>query len=410
MKIAYLIADFPKHSETFVSREVAKLKELGCPVEVFALGRPAGRELEMLDSRTVALVDDTRYLPRGRGILLEQLRTGRAFRDVRHTWQVTRESVRLSRAATLRRNPVGLAQRALYLADLMASRGIEHLHAHWPYPSQVAHLASGLTGIPFSVSIHAHEVEHENGHFREIFKRLSFAVFCNRAAMTHLLAMLPPGSESRCHLVYHGVDLSHFRPLPFPASTSPLRVVSAGRLETTKGFDRLIRGCAAARSEGVQVELTILGAGPEKARLESLATELGFSGALSMPGWVAHDRVRHYMESAHVFALTADTNYHDGLPNVALEALASGRPAILSPLPAAAEFVTHGQEAFILGAPDDLEGLKSALRLAAGNAEKLSEMSRAARKRVERDFDAEVHVRQLMSLFERSRGRRRAGD
>jgi glycosyltransferase involved in cell wall biosynthesis len=400
MKIAYLVADFPKHSETFVAREVIKLRELGCPIEVFAFGRPLGPDIQKLDAGAITLMNDVHYVPRGGKILLEHLRHGKLLRHMNRTWGIVRESKELSRAATLERSPMGLAQRALELADVMAARGIEHIHAHWPYPSQVAHLISRLTGIPYSVSIHAHEVEHENGHFRDIFKTLSFAVFCNRAAMNHLLTLLPAGYEARCHLVYHGVDLSRFEQLPFPTSTSPLRVLSAGRFETTKGFDRLIRGCAAARSEGVSIELTILGEGPQRDELLSLAASLGFSDALEMPGWVPHDQVRRYMESAHLFALTADTDYHDGLPNVALEALACGRPAVLSPLPAAPEFVAHGREAFILSAPDNLEGLRTFLRSAARAPGQLLEMGRAARERVERDFDADVHARRLKRLFE----------
>ncbi len=401
MKIAYLVADFPKHSETFVAREVIKQRELGCLIDVFAFGRPVGSDLQKLDAERIALMNDVHYVPRGGKILWKHLRRGRLLRHVDRTWEIVRESEELSRAATRKRSPIGLAQRALELADVMASRGIEHIHAHWPYPSQVAHLINLLTGIPYSVSIHAYEVGHENGHFPEIFKTLSFAVFCNGAAMNHLLAQLPAGSEARCHLVYHGVDLSRFARLPFPTSTSPMRVLSAGRFESTKGFDHLIRGCAAARSDGVSIELTILGDGPQRGQLQSLAASLGFSHTLHMPGWVPHDQVRGYMESAHFFALTADTNYHDGMPNVALEALACGRPVVLSPLPAASEFVTHGREAFILKAPDDLEGLRAFLRSA---PDKLVEMGRAARERVERDFDADVHARRLKDVFDSRSG------
>jgi len=57
----------------------------------------------------------------------------------------------------------------------------------------------------------------------------------------------------------------------------------------------------------------------------------------------------------------ADTNFHDRLPNVVLEAMAAGRPVILSPLPAAQEALTDGAEGFILSSAQDEEGFAAAL-------------------------------------------------
>ena len=91
-----------------------------------------------------------------------------------------------------------------------------------------------------------------------------------------------------------------------------------------------------------------------ESELKRLAAELDFSDRLSMPGWVAQESVARFMQEAHVFALLADTEFHDGLPNVVLEAMASGRPVILSPLPAASEAVTSGQEGFVLPDAQDV--------------------------------------------------------
>jgi glycosyltransferase involved in cell wall biosynthesis len=113
--------------------------------------------------------------------------------------------------------------------------------------------------------------------------------------------------------------------------------------------------------------------------------------------------VQDYLARAHVFALLADTTFHDGLPNVVLEAMASGRPVILSPLPAAGEAVEHGREGFILDAPDDLEGFVAALDKLRQAPEQALRMADAARARVVAEHDAGLQIARLRELFNQRR-------
>ena len=248
------------------------------------------------------------------------------------------------------------------------------------------------------MSIHAHEVEHDYGHIPVLFDSIEFAVFCNQAALDRLIENVPSARE-RCHLVYHGVDLELFRPLPLPDAAAPLHVISAGRLTRTKGFDRLVRGCARLSDTGVDIKLTILGTGEIMSELRTLAEELGFYAQLCLPGWVPYHRVPEYIKDAQVFALIADTSYDDGLPNVLLEAMACGRPVIVSPLPAAGEAIANGVEGYILESANDIGGLVTALRSFATQPAQVRQIGAAARRRVEADFDARRQIPKLMDLF-----------
>ena len=256
-----------------------------------------------------------------------------------------------------------------------------------------------LTGIPYSVSIHAHEVAHEGGHFPACFETLSFATYCNKGAMEHLLKKLPEQARAKSHLVYHGVDIRNFEPLPMTKIDGTLNIVTAGRLTRTKGFDRLIRACAQARDAGMDVRLSILGRGQLEDEIRGVASEVGFTDYLDMPGWVSHDQVREYMKNSHVFALLADTSFHDGLPNVVLEAMACSRPVILSPLPAAGEAVDNGKEGFILESPEDYDGFVATLKVITSTENLVEKMGKDARERVCRDHDAETQIVFLQDLF-----------
>ncbi|MBI4150847.1 glycosyltransferase family 4 protein [Candidatus Woesearchaeota archaeon] len=63
-------------------------------------------------------------------------------------------------------------------------------------------------------------------------------------------------------------------------------------------------------------------------------------------GHVPHDTVHHYFNIADVFVFP--TVFNEGFPNVALEAMASGLPIIISRIPGIDEYVTHGKDAIVI--------------------------------------------------------------
>jgi glycosyltransferase involved in cell wall biosynthesis len=385
--VAYIIGSFPLRSETFVYREVMGLRERGLDVDVFSVARPspaqAGEALEATRglrieyiSRLEAALSLARPVPR----------------------KVSDFNARLQREATLKSRSWLRLGRAQAIAARLRSGRYARIHSHWPYGHQLAALAHLLTGIPSSISVHAHEVAHDNGHFDAVFELIDFAAFCNDAARRFLLERVASTNAGKCKLVYHGVDLAAFPALgPSPAG-GRLRLVSAGRLTPTKGFARLLRVVAELGRRDVPVELTIVGDGSQREALLSLAAELGITDRVSLTGWLEPTALRQTFEASDVFCLLADTTYHDGLPNVLLEAQALGRPVVVSSLPAATEAVTDGVDGFVVG-PDDTEAACAVLTQLAREPALRLRLAAAARARVERQHDARYHLGQLHQLL-----------
>ena len=101
------------------------------------------------------------------------------------------------------------------------------------------------------------------------------------------------------------------------------RLVAAGRLVREKGFDRLVESMAALDSID---RCTILGDGPEGPLLERVAADLTVADRLRLPGRV--DEPWRWMAGADAVVLPSRC---EGMPNVALEALACGTPVIATP-------------------------------------------------------------------------------
>jgi glycosyltransferase involved in cell wall biosynthesis len=107
----------------------------------------------------------------------------------------------------------------------------------------------------------------------------------------------------------------------------PPVVLAAGSLKQAKDFATLIRAFKLVRTEA-RARLMILGEGEERAALESLANDLGLAEDVVLPGFVSNPFP--YMRAAAVFVLSSKT---EGLPNVLIQALALGTPAVSTDCP-----------------------------------------------------------------------------
>jgi len=76
------------------------------------------------------------------------------------------------------------------------------------------------------------------------------------------------------------------------------------------------------------VQLVILGEGPERTRLEELIREQDLATAVHLKGWVSNPYP--YYRAADAFALSSD---FEGMPNVILEALAFDLPVVSTDCP-----------------------------------------------------------------------------
>ena len=101
------------------------------------------------------------------------------------------------------------------------------------------------------------------------------------------------------------------------------RIVSVGRLEEQKGFDRLIRALARLKERGHAAELVLLGEGSLRSDLERLAAGLGVSESLLMPGFM--ENPYPWMAGADLFVCSSRS---EGMSTVVTEALILGVPVL----------------------------------------------------------------------------------
>jgi len=185
-------------------------------------------------------------------------------------------------------------------------------------------------------------------------------------------AMVALGSSpDKIHVIPNGVDSVAFRPVPMEAARAKLGlpagpiVVSVGSLVPNKGFDRMIRalhkiGSIPGQGASLEPTLVILGEGPEAARLERLAKDLGVGARVRFAGSVPHDELAPWYSAADCFCLATE---REGWPNSVLEALACGTPVVATAVGGIPEIIRSERVGILVGVSDDevAAGIASAL-------------------------------------------------
>jgi glycosyltransferase involved in cell wall biosynthesis len=182
-----------------------------------------------------------------------------------------------------------------------------------------------------------------------------------------------PWIATRMRVVANGVDTARFAPPEFEDSRSGrLRFIALGRLDPRKGLDTAL--AALARVDNA--ELTVVGEGREKPRLQNLAATLGIADRVTFIGFV--EDVRVHLAQADVALSSARA---EGLGIALLEAMAMARPVVALPTGGIPEIVTDGSTGW-LAQGHEVTSLAAVMRAAVTSRDEVVRRGKNARASV----------------------------
>jgi colanic acid/amylovoran biosynthesis glycosyltransferase len=397
MTIAYLVSRFPVATETFILREMTAVqRELGAPVEVLSLFAP----------RTpFAHPGAQAFLGRARRPGAGAALGGLAWALARHPRTLL--AVLVAVVTAYARRPARLAKALVTVvlgtahARWAQRTGVDHVHAHWAnLPALAAWVTWRLTGIPYSITPHAHDIFIDQTNLRRLIDDAAFVVAIseyNREFLRRHSAGSTP-----LPVVRYGIDLERFAyaPRPLPAE-GPVRALCVASLAEQKGHRVLFEALAIAGEVLDRIELRLVGAGPLRADLEALARELGLAGRISFLGTLDEDAVAAELAAADLAVLpsiVAPNGRQEGLPNVLLEALATGTPAVGTALSGCPELLRE-EATCLLAMPGDPYSLAAALEHVLRDPDAAARRAAAGRALVEREFALERSGRLMAELL-----------
>jgi glycosyltransferase involved in cell wall biosynthesis len=196
------------------------------------------------------------------------------------------------------------------------------------------------------------------------------------------------------------VDAHRFAPRQAPAPAQAY-VLFCGRLHQVKGAHVLIEAMRLLRARGAGLRLKIAGVGQDERYVQTLkrqVEEAGLTGTTEFEGLVGPGALPHLYQQA--LCSVAPALSFENLPNAILESLACGTPVIASDVGSLACTLTDDVDSLLFPA-GDAHALAARIERLAGDPALRARLAEGARATALSRHAPELHVTNLLALFER---------
>ncbi len=421
-EIAYILKGFPRLSETFISNEIRLLESFGLRLYLFSIKQ--GEEEQVHEGVSQIRAPLTVLPP------MTSLSSTTLWSWLKDNLPVCcRDHLRLFRRrplpylATLtkalwwslryRKSTFGglrkvfikeFLQAGIIALEVIESESIRHLHAHFCHgATTVALFVSSMSGRSFSFTAHAKDIYQKDQNPGDLLglkiRQARFVTTCTGANLKYLRSLTERDS---IHLVYHGLDIEQFRPAPEARQNPIVQIIAVGRFVEKKGFHYLVEACHDLKQKGLAFHCRILGEyGEGYQGIRELVDELELHNQISLQGPVTHEALADIYRQMDIFALPCqvlDNGDRDGIPNVLMEAMASGLAVVASRISGIPELIDHDRDGLLV-AEKNVDALTEALETLFADAAKRHELGDNARNKVCREFDARSTNLRLKQLF-----------
>jgi glycosyltransferase involved in cell wall biosynthesis len=394
MKIAYLTGEYPRATDTFIQREVAALRAEGLDVLTCSIRRTGdehlvGEEQRQEAARTFHVLPAVANpLTMARAELAMLPRLGRYFRALALAWRTAPKGIK-GRAYNL----IYFTE-AVVLAHHLRRNGVQHLHNHIAKSScTVAMLASELSGIPYSFTLHGPDIFFAPDHWRldEKIARARFVACISEFCRSQAMFFSAQAHWPKLKIIHCGVEPERYA----TGERDGNKLLFVGRLAAVKGVPVLLEALAEARRTRPDLTLTLVGDGPDRAALETQASDLDLAGAVTFAGYRSQSDVAELLARHDALILPS---FAEGVPVVLMEAMAAKMPVIATAVGGVSELVEDGTNGYLV-APGDGAALRAAILRVMEDSALRQRMGNAGRAKVEAHFTATTEAARLARLI-----------
>jgi len=291
------------------------------------------------------------------------------------------------------------------LRDLLDRSRIQVVHVHGYVATVYLYLACGATG-PAVVKTEHGLVESYGLFSLSSWKARVYRWLEVRATrkLGAYVVFVSRDIQNRTGPIYRGLDSEYvpngidmtLHTAPRPPEYPPGRriAVGVGRLEPVKGFDIAIEAFGQIAPIIEDLDLIIVGDGPQREALSRRISDLGLAKRILLVGFKSN--IQTYLSHADVLVMPSR---HEGLPFVLLEAMLCGTPVIAAKTGGLTETITHGTTGLLFRAGDS-EDLARSLQELLGNEGLKSRLAEEARKMVTQSYSGPAMAARYAYIFQ----------
>lgn len=397
LNIAYLAGMYPRAVDTAIRNEVIQLRQQGHRVHTFSVRRAADAQLisefhrSEAESTVYILSENAARLP-GAALIAFARRPLRFLAALALALRTAAPGVRGSIWQ------IAYFLEAAFLARALRRLGVEHLHVHnGDSSASVAMLASAISGVPYSMTIHGPAIFRapEKWALGEKIKRSKFTVCISEFTRSQCMIQVPYEYWHKLPIVRCGPDPAFLETEP-PPMTDSHRIVWVGRLCEEKAVPIVLDAVRLLAAEDIDFQLAMVGDGPLRESVELMIRREGLENHVTMRGLLStEDLVKEVVESRVLLI----PSFAEGLPAVIFEAMAMRRPVISTNIAGIPELVEPGHNGWLVPASSVSELAKAMKEALAMPVAALEEMGERGRRAILERHDPGVEAAKLAELI-----------
>ena len=296
--------------------------------------------------------------------------------------------------------------------ESVKSSDLIHVHGHPYLSSFIAAKIAKKYSKPLVLTQHNTFIEYESiwdtverlndlviG--KEVLKDADKIIVVSNATKNYVLSL--GADPEKIKVLHNGVDLNRFKPktgikddirkkLGIPKDA--IVVLTVRRLVYKNGIDTLIESAEIAIKKNPTVVFLVVGTGPDFNEVKTRIKQMGIEKNFRLTGFVSDEDLPFYYNAADFFVLPSKSG--EGLPLVALEAMACGLPVIATNVGGISEVMVKDYGKVVPpNAPDSL-----AEAILEFSHMELSALKRELRTMMEQKFSWDKNVAQLAEIYE----------
>ena len=289
------------------------------------------------------------------------------------------------------------------------------VHTHWIVPNgPIGAIAAGRHDLPLVVTLHGSDMgvsERSRSIGRATRWTLARAAAVTAPSGDLLGRARRLGASCLRELIPYGADVRALE--ADPGEVERLRerlglgsdnvvVAGLGRLIPVKGFEYLVEAHVKARAAHPDLRLVLVGDGDLGEELRARARSLGAADSVIFAGMVESHEIPAYLAVADVVVVPSVRyeGYVDGLPNVALEAMAAGRPLVATRVGGLPELVRPGETGLLVD-EKDADELADAIVTLAREPEMRARMGDSGRTLIRDSMSWDSVAERFEAVYER---------
>lgn len=291
---------------------------------------------------------------------------------------------------------------ALRLARWLRQERIEVLNPHSSRDGWLLGVAGRWARVPFIVRSRHIDVDYPNRFVsRHAFTTLADHVITTSDKITRRLRDELRIPTDRVSTIPTGIDLARFRPdgpraaLGLPDDGLP-RLGMVSVLRSWKGHETFVAAAKLLVAGGLPARFVIVGEGVIRSRIEAQIAELGLTERFTFTGH--REDVPEILRALDVLVIASTR--HEGVPQIGLQALATGTPVVGSDVGGTPEIIRPGETGRIFPAGNAV-ALAAALRETLADAAATHANVQRGRASVERSHSLDAMMKRLDELYRR---------